>query len=99
MGLDFIIHIDNQWQIQFAMNEDLHSKIFSKSTNWRSFKQLKKISDYYKTDAVFNSNELTTLIADLMQITQQIDDFQDELQQLITKLRQKNAKLLRVTSD
>ncbi|NUF50411.1 hypothetical protein [Gilliamella sp. ESL0250] len=99
MALDFIIDFDNQQSARFTMSEDLHGKIFSTSTCWKSLKQLKKIRDYYTVNVVFNASNLAILITDLTQIMPQIENFTPELQRIIITLKQKNIKQLRVTGD
>ncbi|MEN3751785.1 hypothetical protein ABC733_01015 [Mangrovibacter sp. SLW1] len=67
MSLDFQIKFDDK-MFHFEISEHLHSSIFSNSTRWSSFKQLRKIKDYYRTDCLFKGGDAILFINEFIEV-------------------------------
>lgn len=99
MGLDILVIFENGDNNNFVMSEELHSEIFSSSTRWSSFKELKKIKDYYKVDINFNSKSANSFLSELIEIRERIKNKRNELDKLIINLDKSKIKKLRITGD
>lgn len=99
MGLDILVIFENGDNNNFVMSEELHSEIFSSSTRWSSFKELKKIKDYYKVDINFNSKSANSFLSELVEIRERIKNKRNELDKLIINLDKSKIKKLRITGD
>lgn len=92
MGLDILVIFENGDNNNFVMSEELHSEIFSSSTRWSSFKELKKIKDYYKVDINFNSKSANSFLSELVEIRERIKNKRNELDKLIINLDKSKIK-------
>ena len=99
MGLDILVIFENGDNNNFVMSGELHSEIFSSSTRWSSFKELKKIKDYYKVDINFNSKCSNSFLSELVEIRERIKTKRNELDKLIINLDKRKIKKLRITGD
>lgn len=66
MGFDVIIYNREGGKLELLeITESLHNEIFNSKQMWRSFLELRKLSDYYLTDETFSGGRLSNLISDL----------------------------------
>ncbi len=66
MGFDVVLYNQEDEELEFfELSEDFHSIIFNPSMLWRSYLELRKLSDYYLTDEIFLGDKLGRLISDL----------------------------------
>ncbi|MFC4323238.1 hypothetical protein [Litchfieldia salsa] len=88
MGFDIMLYDNNGKQVElFELTERLHNEIFNSTKLWRSYIELRKLSDYYLTDETLSGERLITLITDLKNYQRNISqDKQMEYQELIDKL-------------
>lgn len=81
------------------MSETLHRSIFSYD-EYKNYKQLRKIKDYYLADATFSGASLANLIAEFERVKEHGNiELKDELIILIDDLNQKNVEAVRFTGD
>ena len=74
MGLDIVLFDDRNVKIGlFEIPSSLHKALFSNTSNWGSYKYLRKIKDYYRTNVRFNRTELQQFIHDLNHIKLFVD--------------------------
>ena len=99
MSLDLLITLDNGESKRLFISEALHPELFGPLTRWTSYKELRKISDYYKANVKFNDKDVLKFISELTDVAQRIDREKDELQKIIESLRVLKIKSLRVTGD
>ncbi|MEK4245336.1 hypothetical protein MKZ20_08330 [Psychrobacillus sp. FSL K6-2684] len=66
MGFDFVLYNQEGSEIGFyEMRESLHNEIFNSKKLWRSYLELRRLSDFYLTNETFSGERLSTLITDL----------------------------------
>lgn len=66
MGFDFVLYNQEGSEIGFyKMRESLHNEIFNSKKLWRSYLELRRLSDFYLTNETFSGERLSTLITDL----------------------------------
>ncbi|WP_227936434.1 hypothetical protein [Alkalihalobacillus deserti] len=66
MGFDVVLYNRDGRKLNFfEITENLHNEIFNSKLMWRSYLELRKLSDYYLTDETFSGESLTNLISDL----------------------------------
>ncbi|MDM5221099.1 hypothetical protein QUF86_10260 [Peribacillus sp. NJ11] len=66
MGFDVVLYNREGDKLKILeLSEELHSEIFNSKKIWRSYSELRKLSDYYLTDETFSGNRLSSLITDL----------------------------------
>ncbi|WP_127960496.1 hypothetical protein [Serratia microhaemolytica] len=99
MGLDLQITTSKGEKIDLVISESLHASIFSKSTRWSSCKMLRKISDYYLADAVFNGEEANMFLSELEEISPQLTECIQELHHILNLTTGETIKSIRVTGD
>jgi hypothetical protein len=68
MGFDVVLYNRDGCKLKniFEISEELHSEIFNSKKTWRSYLELRKLSDYYLTDETFSGEGLSNLISDLI---------------------------------
>ncbi|WP_203287892.1 hypothetical protein [Metabacillus sp. cB07] len=68
MGFDVVLYNRDGCRLKtiFEVSEELHSEIFHSKKTWRSYLELRKLSDYYLTDENFSGERLSNLISDLI---------------------------------
>lgn len=81
------------------MSEVLHSEIFSVSTMWSNYKELRKIKDYYKSNITFDSTSVSIFILELIDVCNKITGAKCELESIIKHLQFKDIKSIRVCGD
>ncbi|GAB0153472.1 hypothetical protein [Marinobacterium sp. BA1] len=98
MSLDILIYTDKENKI-ISMSETLHKSIFSYD-DYKNYKQLRKIKDYYLANATFSGASLANLIADFEKVKEHGNmELKDELIILIDYLKNKNVKTVRFSGD
>ncbi len=66
MGFDVVLYNRDGKKLNFLeITESLHNEIFNSKLIWRSYLELRKLSDYYLTDETFSGESLKNLISDL----------------------------------
>ena len=66
MGFDVILYnADGRKVGLFELTENLHYEIFNSKKLWRSYLELRRLSDFYLTDETFSGDRLNKLITDL----------------------------------
>ncbi|GKV91650.1 MULTISPECIES: hypothetical protein [Pectobacterium] len=97
MSLDFQIKFDDE-MFHFNISESLHSSIFSNSTRWSSFKQLRKIKDYYRTDCLFKGGDAVLFINEFIAICEN-NSLEERKIEEIKSLLSKKIIYIRVSGD
>ncbi|KGA39024.1 hypothetical protein ABRP70_05425 [Pectobacterium odoriferum] len=97
MSLDFQIKFDDE-MFHFYISESLHSSIFSNSTRWSSFKQLRKIKDYYRTDCLFKGGDAVLFINEFIEICEN-NSLKERKIEEIKSLLNKKIIYIRVSGD
>ena len=98
MSLDILIYTDKENKI-ISMSETLHKSIFSYD-DYKNYKQLRKIKDYYLANATFSGASLANLIADFEKVKEHGRiEFKYELIILIDYLKNKNVETVRFSGD
>lgn len=99
MGLDMIITFTSGEKKHLVISELLHSKIFDPSNTLGSYKEIRKIRDYYKTNVTFHSSSAHTFIAELTDICNKIPDLKNETDNIIKQLQFIDVKSIRICGD
>ncbi|NBI30177.1 hypothetical protein [Chengkuizengella marina] len=80
MGFDVMLYDKKGREIElFELTESLHNEIFNSNKIWQTYKELRRLSDYYVTDETLSGKRLTNLIADLNNYQRNIS--QDKLKE------------------
>lgn len=98
MSLDFHIKCDDGFFF-FHISEGLHSSIFSSSTRWSGFKNLRKIKDYYRTDVLFKSNDAVSFLNEFIDICERNSLECDEMGKIKLLASENNIDYVRVSGD
>ncbi|MFP1754383.1 hypothetical protein ACLEEB_13240 [Lonsdalea quercina] len=98
MSLDFHIKFDDG-MFHFDIGESLHSSIFSNSTRWSSFKQLRKIKDYYRTDCLFKGSDALLFINEFIQICENNSLEESKIKEIKSLLSKNKVSYIRVSGD
>ncbi|MBI0520876.1 hypothetical protein F6Q07_22725 [Pectobacterium parmentieri] len=98
MSLDFHIKFDDGI-FHFDISEPLHSSIFSNSTRWSSFKQLRKIKDYYRSDCLFKGSDALLFINELIQICENNSLKEIKTKEIKSLLSKNKVSYIRVSGD
>ncbi|PWD56525.1 hypothetical protein [Pectobacterium parmentieri] len=98
MSLDFHINFDDG-MFHFDISESLHSSIFSNSTRWSSFKQLRKIKDYYRTDCLFKGSDALLFINEFIQICENNSLEERKIKEIKSLLSENKISYIRVSGD
>ncbi|ATV44783.1 hypothetical protein [Pectobacterium brasiliense] len=96
MSLDFHIKYDDG-MFHFGIIESLHSSIFSNSTRWSSFKQLRKIKDYYRTDCLFKGGDAILFINEFIEICE--NNVLKEIKEIKSLLSKNKVSYISVSGD
>lgn len=99
MALDIHITIKTRDIIHVAMSEDLHSKIFSNLVRWSSFKNLRKIKDYYRADHTFTGTDAAIFVDELLQALSTLNVEQCKLYNIFNSIKEKEILTIRISSD
>lgn len=84
----------------FEIDEQLHSAIFYKTTNWGSYLYLRKIKDYYSPNIYFNAEEVKNFQTDLESYKIFIDNkYLPKLEQLVNKLNNSYIEKIHISGD
>lgn len=88
MGLDVLFFDKNDKKIgTYEITEALHNAIFNSKKLWRSYLELRKISDYYLSDEAYEGQALIELVTDLKRYKLFINENkQGEYQNLINEI-------------
>ncbi|KHN89624.1 hypothetical protein BSK71_14935 [Pectobacterium actinidiae] len=97
MSLDFQIKFDDEI-FNLDISESLHSSIFSNSTRWSSFKQLRKIKDYYRTDCLFKGDDAILFINEFIEVCEN-NSLEEIKIEKIKSLLSKKIIYIRVSGD
>ncbi|MFB5284685.1 hypothetical protein [Peribacillus sp. Hz7] len=66
MGFDVVLYSREGRKLGIIeLTEHLHNEIFDSRKMWRSYSELRRLSDYYLTDEIFSGERLSNLISDL----------------------------------
>lgn len=66
MGFDVVLYNQEGSEIGFyELRESLHNEIFNSKKLWRSYLELRRLSDIYLTNETFSGERLSNLITDL----------------------------------
>ncbi|WP_127759212.1 hypothetical protein [Peribacillus asahii] len=66
MGFDVVLYSREGRKLRLIeLTEHLHNEIFDSNKMWRSYSELRRLSDYYLTDEIFSGERLSNLISDL----------------------------------
>ncbi|PUB10036.1 hypothetical protein [Paenisporosarcina sp. OV554] len=66
MGFDVVLYNHKGSKIRlYELPESLHNEIFNSKKLWRSYLELRRLSDFYLTDETFSGERLSNLINDL----------------------------------
>jgi len=99
MGLEINIEYENNSD-QCEISESLHNFIFEKKYGYCNYKNLRKIKDYYLTDAEFSDQSLNDLIKEIeIIISQKNKSDLKELIDIYHKLTKNKIKKVRFTGD
>jgi hypothetical protein len=77
MGLDVVLYDDNGARLALVeIASPLHEALFAKTSNWSSYKCLRKLRDYYRTNVTLQQDELRQLVDDLTRVRMFVDPAQ-----------------------
>lgn len=101
MGFDVVLYNHDGQKLEiFEISESLHNAIFSQSMLWRSYLELRKLSDYYLTDETFSGDKLRQLISDLNQYQSNIPNHkQSDYQEFISKISLSKVASVHIAGD
>ncbi|MDR7235974.1 hypothetical protein [Neobacillus drentensis] len=101
MGLDVLFYDKNDKEIgTYEITEALHNEIFNSKKLWRSYLELRKISDYYLSDEEYEGQALLELITDLKRYKMFINEYKHgEYQNLINNISHLSIKKIIVVGD
>lgn len=88
MGLDVSLYNNKEEFVgDYEIKEGLHNEIFNSKKLWRSYLELRKLSDYYVDFVEYKGQSLIDLIDDLNRYKMFIPQHKQELyQELIDKI-------------
>ena len=98
MSLDIHIKVEGR-TFHFQINEDFHSSVFTSSMNWRGFRLLRKIKDYYRADCYFSGDDARSFLAELEEACMICSLKNNELSIMMKAIHLKQVESLRVSSD
>ncbi|MFP3726961.1 hypothetical protein U8V72_17435 [Priestia filamentosa] len=101
MGFDVVLYNQEDEELEFfELSEDFHSIIFNPSMLWKSYLELRKLSDYYLTDEIFSGEKLARLISDLERYQLSIPSaWKGAYTQLIRKLSKSTVAKVHIAGD
>lgn len=66
MGFDVVLYNQEGSETGFyEMSESLHNEIFNSKKLWRSYLELRRLSNFYQTNETFSGERFSNLITDL----------------------------------
>ncbi|MDF2067633.1 hypothetical protein [Bacillus sp. Cr_A10] len=65
LGFDVVLYDQEGREIGLYELRSLHNKIFNSKKLWRSYLELRRLSDFYLTNETFSGERLSNLITDL----------------------------------
>jgi predicted nucleic acid-binding protein len=84
----------------FELTENLHNEIFNSKQIWRSYLELRRLSDYYLTDETFSGERLSNLITDLNNYKSFISvNKLNEYEEFIKKISRSNIAKVHIAGD
>lgn len=84
----------------FELIENLHNEIFNSKQMWRSYLELRRLSDYYLTDETFSEERLSNLIIDLNNYKSFISvNKLNEYEEFIKKISRSNIAKVHIAGD
>lgn len=98
MPLDLDIKYESK-MLHFEISEALHQSIFANSTRWSSYKQLRKIKDYYRADCLLRKSDAIIFINELLKISELHNLSLGTLEELKTSVVLNKIECIRVSSD
>ncbi|MGG4264034.1 hypothetical protein [Peribacillus simplex] len=101
MGLDVLLYDKDDNKIEYyEITETLHNEIFNSKKLWRSYLELRKLSDYYLSDEEYIGTSIMGLIDDLKRYKMFITQHKKaEYQEFIDKISKPNVKRISIAGD
>ncbi|MEH7613541.1 hypothetical protein [Gottfriedia acidiceleris] len=101
MGFNILLYGKDNTIVEFyELNQSLHNEIFNSNKIWRSYQELRKMSEYYRTDEEYIGSSLIDLIEDLKKYKMFISkNKQVEYQEFIDKISNPQIFKISVGSD
>ncbi len=101
MGFDVVLYNQEGSEIGFyEMRESLHNEIFNSKKLWRSYLELRRLSDFYLTNETFSGEKLSNLITDLNNYKVFISvNKLNEFEEFIKQLSSSNLDKVHITGD
>ncbi|MGF6949037.1 hypothetical protein QF028_001542 [Neobacillus sp. B4I6] len=101
MGLDVLLYDKNDKRIgTYEITESLHNEIFNTKKLWRSYQELRKISEYYRSDEEYEGQTLIELINDLKRYKMFIsENKQEEYQEFINEISHPFIHKINIVGD
>lgn len=66
LGFDVVLYDQKGREIGlYGLSESIHNEIFNSKKLWRSYLELRRLSDFYLTNETFSGERLSNLITDL----------------------------------
>lgn len=84
----------------YDVSESLHNEIFNSKKLWRSYLELRKLSDFYLTDETFSRERLSNLINDLNNYKQFVpENIHSEYEEIIKQLSNSKIGKVHIAGD
>ncbi|MGE7979837.1 hypothetical protein [Psychrobacillus sp. NPDC093200] len=101
MGFDVVLYNQEGSEIGFyEMRESLHNEIFNSKKLWRSYLELRRLSDFYLTNETFSGEKISNLITDLNNYKVFISvNKLNEFEEFIKQLSSSNLDKVHITGD
>jgi hypothetical protein len=101
MGLDVQLFDRDRNELRIVEIEpQLHHVIFLDTKNWRTYKYLRNIKDYYTSNIYWDKEELKGFIHDLKSYRKHINqEYLPHLNSLIDSLSAEGVESIRITGD
>ncbi|MDM5221125.1 hypothetical protein QUF86_10390 [Peribacillus sp. NJ11] len=101
MGLDIVMYGKSNEKLGLKeIDYFFYEALFIKNENWRSYSYLRKISDYYLTDIMFNREEINHLLNDFRNIRMFIPiEYQSSIDKLVDLLSDININEIHIAGD
>lgn len=101
MGFDVVLYDHKGQELEFfELSEGLHNSFFNLNKLWRSYLELRRLSDFYLTDETFSGDKLIKLITDLNHYQSNIPmQKQNDYQEFIYKISQSKVSSVHIAGD
>ncbi|KDE48586.1 hypothetical protein [Geobacillus sp. CAMR5420] len=101
MGFDVVLYDREGREVGiFEITESLHNEIFNSKKLWRSYLELRTLSDFYASDETFSGERLKNLITDLNNYKMFIShNKRNEYQEFIDKISRSNIGKVHIAGD